>query len=75
MAGGWSSVRCPCSGLLVLWEAETWWGNTFYCGSHGHAATAATATAATQAFLEFRPSFGQQLLLCVTVGQGADARV
>lgn len=70
-------MRCPCSGLLFLWETETGWGDTFYCRRHGHApaAAAATATAATHAFLDVRPSFGQQLLLCVTVGQGANARV
>lgn len=68
-------MRRPRSGLLVLWETETGWGDTFYCGRHGHAPAAAAATAATHAFLDVRPSFGQQLLLCVTVGQGANARV
>lgn len=68
-------MRRSCSGLLVLLKAETGWRSTFCGRRHDHTPTAATAAAATHALLDFCPSFGQQLLLCVAVGQGANARV
>lgn len=55
-------MRRSCPGLLLLRKAETGW-KTAVCG------------AAARAFLDLRPSFGQQLLLRVAVGQGANARV
>lgn len=62
MAGGREPVRRPRSGLLVLRKAETGWWAAVRGGRHG-------------AFLDFYPSFGQQLVLRVAAGQRANARV
>lgn len=55
-------MRRPRSGLLVLRKAETGWWTAVRGGRDG-------------AFLDFYPSFGQQLVLRVAAGQRANARV
>lgn len=69
MAGCWyKTMRCGCSGLLVLGKGKTGWGASW---SWGHGCTpdaARTAAAATETvLLAFSPPFSQQLLLSIAV--------